>query len=120
MARKKKAWGPSNPLWRYLNRGKGSKTRRGGGKMARRKKGGSRSFGKQNTLVRDVFVGMGAAAAAKRFIGAPLGGYTGAAAGGAAVYLTRGSLLGGLVGGFVHDNIGNTGGMSGSSSGGVV
>lgn len=38
MSRRKKAWGPSNPLWRYLNRKKSSSSRKKarGGSMARR------------------------------------------------------------------------------------
>lgn len=51
-------------------------------------------------------LGLGAAAVAKRFIGAPIGGFTGAAAG---------FLVGGLpaaIGGYVHDNIGNIGGAT--------
>jgi hypothetical protein len=56
-------------------------------------------------------LGLGAAAVAKRFIGAPLGGFTGAGAG----FLIGG--LPGAVGGYVHDNIGNVGGPS---SGGIA
>ena len=56
-------------------------------------------------------LGLGAAAVAKRFIGSPLGGFTGAAAG----FLVGG--LPGAAGGYVHDNIGNVGG---ASSGGVA
>lgn len=54
-------------------------------------------------------LGIGGAAIAKRFIGAPLGGFTGAASG----FLVGG--LPGAVGGWVHDNIGNVGGASGGS-----
>jgi hypothetical protein len=64
-------------------------------------------------FIGSALVGLGAAAVAKRFVGAPLGGFTGAAAG----FLVGG--LGGAAGGFVHDNIGNVGGASISSSGGV-
>jgi len=118
--RRKKAWGPSNPLYRYLHGGKkATKTARRrnsrGGNMGRKKSGGKRQFGAQNSLVRDLFVGMGAAAATKRFVGAPLGSFTGAAAGAATSFLLRGNLLGGVAGGFIHDNIGNIGGASGSS-----
>jgi hypothetical protein len=46
--------------------------------------------------------GVGAAALAKRFLGAPLGNFTGAAAG----FLMTKSIWG-AAGGFGHDNIGN-------------
>ena len=55
-------------------------------------------------MVGGALIGLGAAAVAKRFIGAPLGGFTGAAGG----FLVAG--LPGAVGGYIHDNIGNVGG----------
>jgi hypothetical protein len=51
-----------------------------------------------------VVMGVGAAALAKRFIGAPLGNFTGAALG-----FAVGNVGGGL-GGYLHDNLGNVGG----------
>lgn len=71
---------------------------------------GARSGGmlKVGGFIGAALLGLGAAAVAKRFIGSPLGSFTGAAAG---------FLLGGIpgaAGGYVHDNIGNVGGSSGS------
>jgi len=56
-------------------------------------------------------LGVGAAALAKRFVGAPLGNFTGAALG----FAVGG--LGGALGGYVHDNIGNIGGAGSSGYG---
>lgn len=100
----------SNPLYRYLQRGKtaGKKRKSRGGNMARRRKGSfSRGFGGGSDLIGSGLKGMGAAALAKRFVGAPLGSFTGAAAG----FLISKNIYGAL-GGFVHDNIGNVGGSS--------
>jgi len=83
--------------------------------MARRKSGrrSSGGFGKAilpvGGFIGAALVGLGAAAVAKRFLGAPLGQFTGAAGG----FLVGG--LPGAVGGYVHDNIGNVGGSSGTS-----
>jgi len=60
-------------------------------------------------LLGSALLGLGAAAVAKRFIGAPLGGMTGAAAG----FAVGG--IGGAAGGFIHDTIGNVGGSTGSN-----
>lgn len=126
MARKKRAWGPSNPLWRYLHRKtsthgrkRGKTSKRRGGTMARRKSSRRSSGGGMGGMGRGLFpvggvlgaamIGIGAAAVAKRFIGAPLGGLTGAAAG----FVVGGPA--GAAGGYVHDNIGNV--MPGQSSG---
>lgn len=65
-------------------------------------------------LLGSALLGLGAAAVAKRFIGAPLGSMTGPAAG----FLVGG--LGGAAGGFVHDNIGNVGGATGSNGGAAI
>lgn len=116
MARKKKAWGPSNPLWRYLHRGKAKSRRVKGGTMAK-KKGTHRArggFGGGSDMIDAGLAGMGAAALTKRFIGAPLGGFSGAAAGAAYAYIKHKNLLGAALGGYVHDNIGNVGGASSS------
>lgn len=67
-------------------------------------------------LITSFFSGMGAAAASKRFIGAPLGSFTGAASGGALAMLKHQNILGSIVGGYVHDNIGNVGGAGAASS----
>jgi len=117
MARKKRAWNMSNPLYRYLNSRKKSKSGRKskrGGTMARRRSGrrsggfGIPTMGKG--LVGSLLMGMGAAAVAKRFVGAPLGSFTGAAAGG----LAAPNKLAGAAGGWLHDNLGNVGGSSSS------
>lgn len=118
MAKRKRAWNMSNPLYRYLHGGKKAKksNSRVGGNMARKRRGARRSgggFGGGN-MIDAGLKGMGIAAVAKRFVGAPLGGFTGAAAG----YLMTKSLYG-AIGGYVHDNIGNSGSSS-SGSGGVV
>jgi hypothetical protein len=76
---------------------------RGGGR------GGLPTFG--GGMIGSVLMGLGAAAVAKRFIGAPLGTYTGAAAGA----LASPNKLGGILGGWLHDNIGNVGGATGSN-----
>lgn len=59
--------------------------------------------------------GVGAAALAKRFVGAPLGGFTGAAAG-----FIASKNLWGAIGGYVHDNVGNVGGSTGQGYTGVL
>lgn len=72
--RKKRAWNMSNPLYRYLHGG-AKKTRRSksrGGNMARRKKAGvSRSgfglSGFKSGMVGMALLGLGVAAANKRF-----------------------------------------------------
>jgi hypothetical protein len=122
MTRKKKSWNMSNPLYRYLHGGKKAsrRTERTGGTMARRgRRGRSRSGGRGfggSDIIDSALAGMGTAAVAKRFIGAPLGTFTGAAAGGAYSFIRHKNLIGGILGGWVHDNIGNVGGAS--SSGG--
>jgi len=80
--------------------------------MARRGRRGSRGgFGMGGgDLIGSGLKGMGAAALAKRFVGAPLGTFTGAAAG----FLVSRNLYG-AIGGFVHDNVGNVGGASGGN-----
>lgn len=87
-----------------------------GGSMARRRRkssyrgrrrGGSRGGMMSKGIlpvggfIGAALLGLGASAVAKRFIGSPLGGFTGAAAG-----FAVGGLPGAL-GGYVHDNIGN-------------
>jgi hypothetical protein len=123
MARKKRAWNSSNPLYRWQHRHSGKsarKTKRGGFMARRRGKRSSGGFGGGKKLLPvggmlgAALLGLGAAAVAKRFLGAPLGQFTGAAAG----FLVGG--LGGAAGGYVHDNIGNVGGASGTSSGQTV
>jgi len=84
--------------------------------MARRSRRGSGSFGGKTLLptggmLGKALLGMGAAAVAKRFLGAPLGAFTGAAVG----YAVGG--IGGAAGGYVHDNIGNVGGQSSQGAG---
>jgi len=74
--------------------------------------GGMRAIFPVGGIVGSALLGLGAAAVAKRFIGAPLGSFTGAATG----FAVGG--IGGALGGWVHDNIGNVGGAA-SSSGGV-
>lgn len=111
MAKRKMAWGPSNPLyrWRQAHGRTAGKTRtRRGGTMAKRRSsrrssggGFGRAMFPVGGMLGSALLGLGAAAVAKRFIGAPLGGFTGAAAG----FAVGG--LGGAVGGYVHDNIGN-------------
>lgn len=74
--------------------------------------GGGKSLVNTGGFIGSALKGMGAAALTKRFVGAPLGTFTGAAAG----YLLGGGIAG-AVGGYVHDNIGNVGGGSGVSGG---
>lgn len=110
-----KKYGVSKKAWAVFRGGKTtSRAKSGGrGRMARRKytrRSSGGGFG--GDMLGNALKGMGAAAAAKRFIGAPLGAFTGAAAG----YLISKNLYGAL-GGYVHDNIGNVGGASSSSSG---
>lgn len=65
--------------------------------------------------------GVGAAALAKRFVGAPLGQWTGTGAGAGAALITKKGTMGmvaGAVGGYIHDNVGNVGGAT--SSGNIV
>jgi len=82
--------------------------------MARRgrKSGGSFSGKKLfpvGGLLSAAILGVGVAALAKRFVGAPLGAFTGAALG----FAVGG--VGGAAGGYLHDNIGNVGGASGGN-----
>jgi hypothetical protein len=81
-------------------------------KSGRRSSGG---YGKKilpvGGFIGAALLGLGAAAVAKRFVGAPLGQFTGAAGG----FLIGG--LPGAVGGYLHDNIGNVGGAAGSGGG---
>ena len=77
-----------------------------------RRSGGIMSGGKLfpvGGLLGAAILGVGAAALAKRFIGAPLGSFTGAALG----FAVGG--IGGAAGGYLHDTIGNVGGASGGS-----
>ena len=111
MAHKKRAWNMSNPLYRYLHRSKKHTKKSRGGKMVRHRRGKSSGGGMLSRGIMPVggllgaaILGVGAAALAKRFIGAPLGGFTGAALG-----FTVGG-VGGAAGGWLHDNIGNLGG----------
>jgi len=86
--RKKKAWGPSNALWRYIHGDKGRKTRRRkGGYMAKRKfgrrssGGGGRGFAPLGMLaagaVGSMLIGMSASMIGKRVIGSPMGAWSG-------------------------------------------
>jgi hypothetical protein len=123
MGRKKRAWNMSNPLYRYLHGGKKasvSRKSRRSGTMARRKHFGRKSSGGGfggRSLVNGIFVGMGAAAMAKRFVGAPLGAFTGAGAGAASAFLLKENLIGSIAGGALHDFVGNVGGQTGTSGG---
>lgn len=74
--------------------------------------GGSRSGG---DFIDAAVAGVGAAALAKRFIGAPLGSFTGAGAGAGYAMLKHKNLIGAAVGGYIHDNIGNVGGATSSN-----
>lgn len=117
MARKKRAWNMSNPLYRYLHKSNaGTQKKKRGVKMAKRGRKSSRGgFGKAmfpvGGFIGAALLGLGVAAVAKRFVGTPLGSFTGAAAG----FAVGG--LPGAVGGYVHDNIGNVGGASSSQQG---
>lgn len=106
----------SNPLYRYLN-GKNKTKKRSSGNMARKRRGRSRgrSFGGGN-MINDALAGAGIAAMAKRFIGAPLGAYTGVAGAGAYAMFSHKNVLGYALGAGVHDFIGNVGG---NNTGGV-
>lgn len=123
MARKKRAWNMSNPLYRYLHKGKSAKTRkvkRGVGMARRGRRGGSRGgFGGGN-FVTDLLAGMGAAAATKRFVGQPLGSFTGLAAGAGTAMVFKKNMVAYAAGGFIHDNIGNSVGIGTSSSSQVL
>jgi len=84
-----------------------------GGKMAKRSKKsfssggfGTKAIFPLSGILGGAVLGLGAAALAKRFIGAPLGNFTGAASG----FAVGG--IGGAIGGYIHDNIGNVGGAS--------
>jgi len=132
MARKKRAWNSSNPLYRWLHshkRGKRvsrstrrkARTRRvvrmARGRRSRRSSGGGFGLGGGRKLfalggtIGGAVLGLGIAALAKRFVGAPLGNYTGAAAG----FAVGG--IPGAIGGYVHDNIGNIGGAASGGGG---
>jgi hypothetical protein len=127
MARKKVKWGPGNALYDWkMRKGKirtrsaaVSRHRRKGGSMAKKKSsrrsGGFGGMGKAifpvGGFIGGAILGLGAAALAKRFIGAPLGDVTGAVAG----FAIGG--LPGAAGGYIHDNIGNVGG---AKSGGIA
>ena len=76
-----------------------------GGKM-------TNGFIRPSGIIGAAILGLGTAALVKRFVGAPLGQYTGAASG----FVVGG--LGGALGGYLHDNVGNVGG--GASSGGYL
>ena len=113
-----------NGMWRFIKGGSsGGKSRRKtrgvrmGRRGYRRSRGGGGSFGGKGILrvggfLGAAILGIGAAAVAKRFVGAPLGTFTGAATG----FLVGG--VPGAVGGWVHDNIGNIGGPA--SAGGAA
>lgn len=120
----KRKWGPGNPLYDWKMRHGKTHTRtrgknrvsRSGGKMAKKKKSGGGTSGlgglgkpmfHLSGIVAAGVSGMGVAALAKRFLGAPLGQYTGAALG----FAVGG--LGGAAGGYLHDNLGNQGTSSG-------
>ena len=107
--RKQSSAGPSRRIMRRRIKIGGFMARRG------RKRGGG--FGKKllpiGGMLGAAILGVGAAALAKRFIGAPLGAFTGAALG----FAVGG--IGGAAGGYLHDNIGNVGGV-GSSGGQTI
>lgn len=88
--------------------------------MVRHRRGKSRGIGSGGKLLPvggilgAALLGVGAAAIAKRFLGAPLGNFTGAALG----FAVGG--IGGAAGGYLHDNIGNIGGASSTGTGQTV
>lgn len=86
-------------------RGRGRRSFGGGGGMM------SRGIMPVGGIIGAALLGLGAAAVAKRFVGAPFGQFTGAASG----FAVGG--LGGALGGYVHDNIGNIGGAGVSQQG---
>lgn len=92
------------------------RTRVRGVRMAKRRGGFKRAMGgSPGSFITSVLMGMGAAAVAKRFIGAPLGGFTGAAAGAGTSMVFKGNMIGAAAGGWLHDNIGNVGGATGGA-----
>lgn len=80
--------------------------RRRGRKSSRSSGMGARAIFPVGGFIGAALIGMGVAAGAKRFVGAPLGGFTGAAAG----FAVGG--IPGAIGGYIHDNLGNVGGAS--------
>ena len=85
--------------------------------MARRgRKRGGFGRGGGGSFIDAALEGVGVAALTKRFIGAPVGQYTGIAAGAGYAMLRKKNLLGTVAGAALHDFVGNVGGASSSGS----
>jgi len=117
---KQRAWRAKFAQLYGKKRGASRKVRRSrarGVSMARKRGGFARraGIGSPGGFITSVLMGMGAAAVAKRFIGAPLGGFTGAAAGAGTSMVFKGNMIGAAAGGWLHDNIGNIGGSTGGA-----
>lgn len=99
--------------------GKRSKRSNPGGLMARRGRRGRSSGGSfgRGDFLSSALEGVGSAALMKRFVGAPLGTFTGVASGAGWAFVKKKNVLAAALGGYVHDNIGNVGGASSSGSG---
>lgn len=130
--RKKRAWGPSNPLYRYLHRRErgtdsafkrtARKLRRAGGSVRHRRKSGSRGFA-SGGLITSAIAGAAAAYFARHsgvnVVSGQLAPAQGAATGAIASKVVGKSMLGGIVGGVLGDMLatGSIGTKASASSG---
>jgi len=107
---------------RFGGKKKRSKRSRGASmakKGKSRRKGGFSSGGLMGgDIISAALEGIGAASLTRKFVGAPLGQFTGAGAGAAWGVLKHKNVVGAAAGGWLYDNIVSTGGAA-TSSGGV-
>jgi len=124
--KKKKAWGTSNPLYRWIKKNKKSKSRtsikskhKGGYNVARRKRSTRRRSGfggfNMNRLLKAGVFGVAAAMIAPRFIQGVDPKLASAAAG-----FFAGNIPGAVVGYLAPDIVGNVLGGSGGTSNGII